>query len=381
MVIMVVSFKDSIKLFGISIMMCCAICVCNMFMNYLIDLKSVEALVDGPAGKALYDAYVSTGVVCCACSGGCLSVTSLVMLFFYIKHYIDSHSKQIDILKALGYSNFKIAKSFSIFALSIFVGCLLGYLLSFAIMPMYYHMQNQTDLIPHVNINIHFELFAILVLAPTIAFGLIAIFYSVKKLNQPTVNLIKGITKTKGKNTDSKDKGNFVKEMKSSVLKSRKTLVFLIGLSSFCFSAMIQMSTSMDELASVMMGLMIFIIGVILAFTTLYIATSTVIRFNQKNIAMMRVFGYDGFSCKRAVLDCYRPAAYIGFAVGTLYQFGLLKIMVSVVFKDVANVPDYKFDWPMFFITLGAFIIIYEGIMLIYGYLMRKIPLKQIMDE
>ena len=276
---MVVSFKNSIKLFGISIMMCCAICVCNMFMNYLIDLKSVEALVDGPAGKALYDAYVSTGVVCCACSGGCLSATSLVMLFFYIKHYIDSHSKQIGILKALGYSNFKIAKSFSIFALSIFIGCLLGYLLSFAIMPMYYHMQNQTDLIPHVNINIHFELFAILVLAPTIAFGLIAIFYSVKKLNQPTVNLIKGITKTKGKNTDSKDKGNFVKEMKSSVLKSRKTLVFLIGLSSFCFSAMIQMSTSMDELASVMMGLMIFIIGVILAFTTLYIATSTVIRF------------------------------------------------------------------------------------------------------
>ena len=54
---------------------------------------------------------------------------------------------------------------------------------------------------------------------------------------------------------------------------------------------------------------------------------------------------------------------------------------ITVVFKDVANVPDYKFDWPMFFITLGAFIIIYEGIMLIYGYLMRKIPLKQIMDE
>ncbi len=43
MVIMVISFKDSLKLFGISIMMCCAITVCNMFMNYLIDLKGVES--------------------------------------------------------------------------------------------------------------------------------------------------------------------------------------------------------------------------------------------------------------------------------------------------------------------------------------------------
>ena len=60
MVIMVISFKDSLKLFGISIMMCCAITVCNMFMNYLIDLKGVESLVNGPAGEALYDAYVNT---------------------------------------------------------------------------------------------------------------------------------------------------------------------------------------------------------------------------------------------------------------------------------------------------------------------------------
>ena len=33
------------------------------------------------------------------------------------------------------------------------------------------------------------------------------------------------------------------------------------------------------------------------------------------------------------------------------------------------------------FTALGAFIVIYEGIMLIYGWLMEKIPLKQIMDE
>ena len=56
-------------------------------------------------------------------------------------------------------------------------------------------------------------------------------------------------------------------------------------------------------------------------------------------------------------------------------------MMVTIVFKDVEGVPDYSFDWPMFFITLGAFIVIYEGVMFIYGYLMKKIPLEQIMDE
>ena len=378
---MVVSIKDSFKLLGISIITCCAVCVCHLFLNYLTDLKAIESLVTTIEGKSLYDALVSTAIVCCCCAGGCLAITSIIMLFFYIKHYIDSHSKQIGILKALGYSDMRIASGFSVFGLSVFIGCLAGYLLGLALMPMYYELQNDNTVIPQVEMNIHFILFLLLVILPTIVFCLIAVFYSVFKLNQPTINLLKGITKTKGAPKDYKEKKNFVSEMKTSVLRSRKTLVFFIGLSSFCFASMIQMSGSMDELASTMMMLMILIIGIVLAFTTLYIATTTVIRSNQKNIAMMRVFGYDNLDCKKAVLDGYRPAAYIGFAVGTIYQYGLLKIMVSIVFKDIAGTPEYSFDWLMFIITLLIFVIVYEGIMFIYGYMMKKIPLKQIMAE
>ena len=141
------------------------------------------------------------------------------------------------------------------------------------------------------------------------------------------------------------------------------------------------MSASMKDLASNMMGLMIFIIGVVLAFTTLYIAVSSVIRSNQKNITMMRVFGYDSADCKRSVLDGYRPAAYIGFVLGSVYQYALLKVMVSIVFADIEGMPDYKFDFPICFITLGVFIVVYEGIMFAYGQSMKKIPLKQIMSE
>lgn len=378
---MVVSIKDSIKLFGISIMACCAVTVCHLFLNYYMDLMGIAGLIENPAVQSFCDAQVMTAKVVCAVSGGCLAITTVIMLFFYIKHYIDSHSREIGILKALGYSDFQIARGFSVFGLSVLIGCLAGYLLSFLLMPPFYERQNDKGYLPDLAIHPHWILFVLLVVVPTLAFGVIAVCYSLRKLHQPCVHLLKGIVKTKGKNRHTKDKPHFVAEMRSAVVKSRKTLVFFVAFSAFCFSAMIQMSASMKDLASEMMGVMILLIGVVLAFTTLYIAVTTVIRSNQKNVAMMRVFGYDSADCKHAVLDGYRPAAYIGFLVGTAYQYGLLRIMVDIVFAGVEGVPAYAFDFPVFFITLGVFVVVYEGIMLAYGQAMKKIPLKQIMSE
>ena len=378
---MIVSIKDSVKLFGISIMTCCAVTVCNLFLNYYLDLTAIADLIDNPYAQMFYDAQIMKAKVVCAVSGGCLAITTVVMLFFYIKHYIDIHSKEIGILKALGYSDFKIAKGFSVFGLSVFIGCMTGYLLSFLLMPQFYELQNKDGYLPELSIRFHWILFVLLVIIPTVVFAMIAVCKSLLKLRQPCVNLLKGIVKTKGKSRNTRDKKTFVGEMRSSVLRSRKTLVFFIAFSSFCFSAMIQMSASMKDLSSEMMGLMIFVIGVVLAFTTLYIAVSTVIRSNQKNIAMMHVFGYKSEECKRSVLDGYRPAAYIGFVIGSVYQYGLLRVMVDIVFAGVEGVPEYKFDFPVCFITLGVFIVVYEGIMFAYGQAMKRIPLKQIMSE
>ena len=378
---MIVSIKDSVKLFGISIMTCCAVTVCNLFLNYYLDLTAIADLIDNPYAQMFYDAQIMKAKVVCAVSGGCLAITTVVMLFFYIKHYIDIHSKEIGILKALGYSDFKIAKGFSVFGLSVFIGCMTGYLLSFLLMPQFYELQNKDGYLPELSIRFHWILFVLLVIIPTVVFAMIAVCKSLLKLRQPCVNLLKGIVKTKGKSRNTRDKKTFVGEMRSSVLRSRKTLVFFIAFSSFCFSAMIQMSASMKDLSSEMMGLMIFVIGVVLAFTTLYIAVSTVIRSNQKNIAMMRMFGYKSEECKRSVLDGYRPAAYIGFVIGSVYQYGLLRVTVDIVFAGVEGVPEYKFDFPVCFITLGVFIVVYEGIMFAYGQAMKRIPLKQIMSE
>jgi predicted lysophospholipase L1 biosynthesis ABC-type transport system permease subunit len=141
------------------------------------------------------------------------------------------------------------------------------------------------------------------------------------------------------------------------------------------------MSASMKELSSVMMGIMIMLIGLVLACTTLFLAITTVIQGNTKTIAMMRVFGYSQKDCCGALLGGYRPFAYVGFAVGTIYQYALLRIMVDIVFKDVEGVPVYKFDVPVMFISLAAFIVIYEIVMYVYSEKIKKISIKEIMLE
>ena len=126
---------------------------------------------------------------------------------------------------------------------------------------------------------------------------------------------------------------------------------------------------------------MMLMIGLALAFTTLFLAITTVINGNTKTIAMMRVFGYSQKECCKAILGGYRPMSYIGFAIGTGYQYALLRIMVDIVFRDVEGVPAYEFDLPVMLITLVVFILVYEILMFVYSKKIKKISIKEIMIE
>ncbi len=382
---MIIGIKDSMKLLGISIISCCAVLVCAMFLNYYIDITDIKDLIHSEQVMVFYNAQVSTAKVVCAVSGGCLLITSIIMLMFYIRHYIDSHKKELGILKALGYSELKIARHFAIFGSSVFLGTAVGFGGAFIIMPLFYDTQNKDNILPEIEINFHPELFVYLVLLPTVIFALLAVLYACVKLRIPANSLLRdnfhtntGIRKYKD---NLKNDQPFLKDIKKCTLKSRKSLVFFITFASFCFSSMTQMSFSMKDLSSFMMGAMIMIIGLTLSVVTLLIAVTTVINGNKKSIAMMRVFGYSQKECFDSLLGGYRTAAYIGFAVGSLYQYALLKIMVEIVFKDMENIPEYKFDFPMMFLSLAAFIILYELIMLVYAKAINKFSIKEIMLE
>ncbi len=382
---MVVGIKDASKLIGISIISFCAVLVCTMFLNFYIDICQIKDIIASHQAMIFYDAQVSTAKVVCAVSGGCLLITEVIMLLFYIKHYIDTHKKELGILKALGYSNLKIAKNFWVFGISVFIGALIGFCTAFLIMPKFYELQNEDKILPEIAIHFHPSILIYLVILPTLAFSILSIIYACLKLKRPTITLLKDnvqySSKTRKQKHRKEKECSFIDDLKKNTLKSKKTLVFFIIFASFCFSAMMQMSFSMKDLSSLMMGAMIMLIGVVLAFTTLFIGVATVINGNTKTIAMMRVFGYSQKECCRALLGGYRPMSYIGFAIGTVYQYALLKIMVTVVFRDIEGVPKYEFDVPAMIVSLVSFIAVYEILMYCYSEKIKKVSVKEIMID
>lgn len=224
-----------------------------------------------------------------------------------------------------------------------------------------------------------------LVILPTAGFAVLSIFYSYFKLKKPVLKLLKNNIQSPlkiKKYTNRKNADNlFIDDLRMHTLKSKKTLVFFIIFASFCYSAMTQMSYSMRDFSSEMMGVMMLMIGIILACTTLFLAITTVINGNIKTIAMMRVFGYSHKECCKALLGGYRPMAYIGFGIGTVYQYALLRIMVDVVFKNVNDTPVYEFDFPVMLVSLVSFICVYEIVMHLYADKIKKMSIKIIMTE
>lgn len=377
---MVIRLKDVFKLFGITVIACCAAFVCTLFLSYNIDLAAIRVSITTEAETAIYNAQVLMGRVIAAVSGGCLVATSVVMLLFYVKNYIGTHGKELGILKALGYSDIKIARHFWIFGLSVFVGCMAGFVAGCFYLPIFY--QKQAPNLRSLTSEFHPLLALALVGAPTIAFAAISVLFAYLKLKSPVLDLLREKQNVKVKiGRDGKENVPFLKDLRGITLKSRKSLVFFVVFSAFCFSAMVQMSFSMNDLASKTFAVMVLSIGLILAFVTLFLSLSSVVKGNTRTIAMMRVFGYDDIACSRYILGAYRPISYIGFAAGTVYQYGLLKLMVSVVFADVGNMPQYSFDFKALIVTLILFVITYESVMYLYSRSIKRLSVKSVMLE
>ncbi|MBD5499533.1 MAG: ABC transporter permease [Lachnospiraceae bacterium] len=382
---MVISLKDSLKLLGIFIMSCCAVTVCALFLNYNMDLAELEPQISDDIVRVFYDAQVMTGKVVIAVCGGCLLVTTVILLFFYIRNYIDTHKKELGILKALGYSNFKIAGSFWVFGLSVFVGTAVGYGIALTLMPGFYRVQNKEKILPEFSMHFHPLPALCLTVLPAALFALLSVLYSYRKLGMPVLELLREKTAVKvRKKKEGKTAPKelpFLRELQRSTLGASPALVFFIGFAAFCYSSMMQMSSSMDELASVFMAAMMIIIGIVLACTSLFLAITSVVNGNKKTIAMLRVFGYSEKACSSSILGGYRPVAYIGFVIGTIYQYMLLKIMVTVVFADVDIVPEYHFDFKAFGIVLVSFAVLYELVMWRYTEKLKKVSIKEVMLE
>lgn len=380
---MMIRFREGAKPIGISMIAFCAVFVCTLFLNFYTDLSAVDRQMLTDASAVFYDAQLSTAKVVAAISGGCLLATSAVLLIFYVRDSVESRKREIGLMKAFGYGNLRIAVNFSVFGISVLMGALPGFGASFLLMPEFYEVQNKDGFLPDIGIAFHPSLLFLLVILPTLFFSLLSILCALRRLRcSPLSMLCDRDTRPSRARKHQKEKNRpFLKEMRSAVLRSRKAMAFLMGFAAFCFSSMMQMSASMDELASPLAGVMILVIGLTLAFTALILSAVTVLKKCEKDIAMMSLFGYTPAECRHAVLNGYRPIACGGFVIGTVYQYALLRIMVDVVFREIENVPTYSFDWTAFFLTVLCFIPLYEGLIALAARRIRKIPIKSVMME
>jgi len=378
---MVISIRDLRKLSVVSIISFCAVLVTTLFVNFYLDLQSIEVEKLSLTAKAYYDAQVLIAKFVSLVSGGVLSLLAVLLLFFYIKQFIDNHKEELGILKALGYQNVELAKHFWIFSCSVCLGALLGFASSFFFMKDFYDLRNQKDLLPNIEIHFHWQLFLAMVILPTILFALLGIGYALVKLKQPSLYLLKRLEFAQVKQKHRKTKANkpFLKELGAVHFYKKKLLIFFVVFAAFSFAAMIQLSLGLNDFIDGTIQVMMMGIGVLLSLSILLLCLGTVVQENKASLALMKAFGYSQKECSQVILTRYRLVAYLGFVLGTAYQYGLMKILFKVIVKDAQGVPAYSFDVQLCIITFLAFAILYELLVTNYFKAIRRMTLKEIM--
>ena len=387
---MVVGLKDGIKLVGVAVIVCAAVLVSTLFLNYLCDVTATRALIDDAdaTAVALYKAQLATAKFSAAISGAGLSAIAVAALAFYIKLYIDKNTRSLGILKAMGYHDGELALGFWVFGLPVLVGGAVGFGLAFALMPTVYRSLSG-DILPTVPVHFHASLLA-LVFVPFAVFSAAGCLLALRSLKRPVAEMLKGGKPKPAKlrkprdgkaRKDGKKERSFVFDMALSTLGSKPSLAVFVALAGFSFSSMTQMSLSMLDINSGDLAYMVLVIGIVLAFAVFIMAITSLVKANEKNVALMKAYGYGFWECNKAVFGGYRPVAYIGFAVGTGYQFGLLKMMTELMYSDVAGVGEYHFGVGIFFGVLAAFVVLYEAATLVFARRLIKTPVKEIMLE
>ena len=378
------SIKDLYRLVVVSIISFCAVFVTNLFLNFYLDIRLLDQTNWLPEIRAVYDAQVAISWLIASVSGAVLSLTSMLLLFFYIRQFIDQHKPELGILKAMGYKNWEISRKFWIFSLPVGLGTGVGYLSSFAMMPHFYHLRNQSGVLPEITIMQHWSLFLFLVVLPTLAFTALAVLCASYYLRLPALDLLKRVSssqkspKRKATKKIRKDRP-FLKDFSASLLWSRKLLIFFVIFGSMCFSAMIQLSYGMKELTDETIQMMMMSIGTVLSVAILYLSLGVLLQENQETLAIMKVFGYSRNECHKSLFAPYRFLAFLGFVLGTGYQYGIMQLLLRLMEKSIAQKVEYDFDFGVCLMTLLIFTLVYESFIYVSSRKIDQLTIKQVM--
>ncbi len=370
-----VQMKETFKSVGIILICFCIAFLETLFFSYSRDLKALDVSALSIEQQALYDAQLSMCLMMHVISFCILGGFGFVLLFFSIERYIEENKQNMGLLKALGYHNKEIAISFSKFAIPTCIGCAAGYLLAIAFSKLFYKEMNG-DILPGFTFQFHFDILLLLIFLPTILVLIFSIFIAVLKLRRPPLDMINDLEKNR-KSKACKEVNPYLKQLKRTVLKNHKLLVFFEAFSVICFASCIQMSFTMKKQAntSALLFWMMFGIGLLLGITILFLAFKFIYKGNIKYILILKAYGYSNKECRNAFYSSYHVVSLIAFIIGTIYQIGLLSMMFQVFSKTIEI--KYRFDWLGFLYSILIFCTVYGFIFVYYHFKIKKMRLDQ----
>ncbi len=382
-----VSTKSVLKLFSIMILSFGAVFICSIFFNYSIDLKSVEPLLVEENHFLVFEAITTQNKVTMASAGGMLGAVTMIVLLFSIARYIGDAGAELGVMKALGYSENRIALRFAKFGLAVLIGTLAGYAGACIAGQVFYNAIDSDGSLPErVRFSFHVVVPLLTVAAPTFLYGAASVLYALLALRKRPLDLISGAKREKVNALTQKLQGkpgekSFKTQLRRNMLFSNLVLIFFVGFAAFGFSMQTQMAFTMYEATkgTLFMPIVFVSFGLMLGFVTLHLALSFVFKKNAKYLALLKAYGYTGAESNNMLFGGYRIVTYVGFAIGTVYQYFFMKLMIGF-FADAYEIPALQFPVLGFFICLAVFVAAYELMMFVYKQKIERVRLQQIMQ-
>lgn len=368
-----IGIKNILKSFGSTIVVFCAAFITYLFQSFRLDLNKLNVNDLSELQKSLYNAQITQSNIMLAITGGVLGSFAVITLFFSISRYIKENQANMGILKAMGYERKKIAIAFTKFAINALLASLLAILIGALLQSTFYKEMSNNQILLNISMSFHPILSLIILILPALVFTGFAYLIAYLKLSRKPLDMIKGSKNKKAKMI--KEKKTFLKTLKSTVFKNHISLVIFVGFASLCFGASVQMSFSLDQLdTSPFFFWMMLIIGILLGVTILYLAFSFTYSENKEYVSLMKGYGYSDVEIIKVLYGGYIYVTVIGFAVGTVYQYGLFQLLLNV-FAETTDI-SFSFSFAGLGYTLLIFVPTYLLINVYFYYKLQRLSIK-----
>lgn len=224
----------------------------KMLMNP--NVKSVVSKEDNPQVLSALNAKEKMFKICLISALCFLGLTAIILLIMTIMQSVNETKSDMGVFKALGYTTVQIAKRYFIIGAFVFIGGVIGYLMSYVISPLFINRINAIFLVPNVSQHFDTVQFVMFTTIPALLFAILAFGIAVFALRKPPLEMIhnaesvklNGFVKRRQKNRKTKP---FNRIVFKSIIVNNILLVFLTLLTGFMASANLQIAFSLQGMS------------------------------------------------------------------------------------------------------------------------------------